>query len=168
MIFVGFRRRPLVAPVSLLALAAAATFATVARAQGRKSYGGGGGADDKNEDAFLVGCDREPLAHDSPKTPGDNGFRLVVHTYPDAYIPGRTYTVSLLGQNNGDYVQSFRGFMIVSLAAGDAEEAEQQPLRGSLQVMTTTSDTAAIIQVLDASSHLCKKVCRLVCRLVSR
>ena len=92
-------------------------------------------ARDNNDDkaAFEIACDREPRAHDSPKTPGDNGFRLIVHTYPDAYIPDRMYTVSLLGQNNGDYVQSFKGFMIVSLAA-DEEVAGQPPLRGKLQV----------------------------------
>ena len=86
----------------------------------------------RDDAAFAIGCDREPVAHDSPKTSGDNGFRLIVHTYPDAYIPERMYTVSLLGQNNGDYVQSYKGFMIVSVAA-DGDE-NQKPLRGKLKV----------------------------------
>lgn len=68
----------------------------------------------KMTESTVASCDRSPPDKRSPKTPGDNGFRIRISGNPDKYVPGEIYTVSLQGWRTQYSVQKFTGFTLVA------------------------------------------------------
>lgn len=83
-------------------------------------------------------CQRRPPGFLSPKTSGDNGFKIKVGVSGsvDRYVPGEIYTVSLQGYRTQYSVQKFTGFMIVVEPAQPANDIYENPkFTGSFQLL---------------------------------
>ncbi|CAM1294394.1 SPON1 (predicted), partial [Pycnogonum litorale] len=78
------------------------------------------------KDGEKTVCDRQPSGKHSPKTPGDNGFKIVVSGNPTHYIPGQTYTVSIHGLKTHYNQQKFTGFNLVVEAKGRENTVEKR------------------------------------------
>ncbi|GAB6030928.1 hypothetical protein CHUAL_007755 [Chamberlinius hualienensis] len=58
-------------------------------------------------------CNRHPTDTSSPKTSGDNGYKIQIVGNPEKYVPGESYTVKLNGFKTPVSVQKFNGFTLV-------------------------------------------------------
>ncbi|XP_064108632.1 spondin-1-like isoform X2 [Macrobrachium nipponense] len=77
-------------------------------------------------------CNRNPLGIESPRIPGDNGYKIKISGNPEKYVPGEVYTVSLQGWRTQYSVQKFTGFMLVV----EASQQTQTNLYGPRSVGT--------------------------------
>ncbi|KAG8223551.1 hypothetical protein J437_LFUL004425 [Ladona fulva] len=57
-------------------------------------------------------CPRQPSGVVSPKTPGDNGYHILVSGEPQKYVPGAVYTVSIVGSRTHARLQRFTRFAL--------------------------------------------------------
>nr|CAD7439236.1 unnamed protein product [Timema bartmani] len=84
---------------------------------------------------LAVSCLREPGADHaiSLKSPGDNGFKILVSGEPDKYVPGSVYTLSLVGARTHGHLQQFTRFMLGVDPSDPRVEASPQRV-GSFQL----------------------------------
>ncbi|CAK1544782.1 unnamed protein product [Leptosia nina] len=64
--------------------------------------------------AVALACELSPPDDSSPKSPGDNFYRLVVNGEIERYAPDQRYVVTLVGSRTHDVVQQFTKFQIVA------------------------------------------------------
>ncbi|XP_063232008.1 spondin-1 [Bacillus rossius redtenbacheri] len=84
----------------------------------------------------VMSCPREPSPEHATalRTPGDNGFRILVSGEPDKYVPGSVYTLSLLGSRTHGLLQQFSRFLLSAEPLGSSG-VEASPQRvGSFQL----------------------------------
>ncbi|CAH0560031.1 unnamed protein product [Brassicogethes aeneus] len=64
--------------------------------------------------ALANSCPREPTIYQSKtnKLPGDNGYNIKINENPDKYVPGKLYTLYLMGSRTFQKVQRFTRFVI--------------------------------------------------------
>nr|CAD7194789.1 unnamed protein product [Timema douglasi] len=84
---------------------------------------------------LAVSCLREPGPDHaiSLKSPGDNGFKILVSGEPDKYVPGSVYTLSLVGARTHGHLQQFTRFMLGVEPSDPRVEASPQRV-GSFQL----------------------------------
>ncbi|CAG7726149.1 unnamed protein product [Allacma fusca] len=83
--------------------------------------------------ARSLWCDRTPAGVNVPKTPGDNGYKIVISGESDKYIPGAVYTIRLQAPGDPYTVEKFSGFLLVTEPA-DAHSPDSSA--GSFQLTT--------------------------------
>lgn len=59
-------------------------------------------------------CDRTPEGSGASKSPADGRFRLRISGNPDKYVPGETYTISLVGIRSMQVPHKFSGFFLAA------------------------------------------------------
>ncbi|XP_038213109.1 spondin-1 isoform X2 [Zerene cesonia] len=62
--------------------------------------------------ASALGCELTPPDDPSPKSPGDNFYRLIINGEVERYAPDQRYVVTLVGSRTHDVVQQFTKFQI--------------------------------------------------------
>ncbi|XP_075972312.1 extracellular matrix protein f-spondin [Anticarsia gemmatalis] len=58
-------------------------------------------------------CQLSPGRNVSPKSPGDNFYRLIINGEVERYAPGERYVVTLVGSRTHDVVQQFTRFQMI-------------------------------------------------------
>ncbi|XP_053683721.1 spondin-1-like [Sabethes cyaneus] len=84
----------------------------------------------------AVRCDRTPEGAGASKSPADGRFRLRISGNPEKYVPGESYTISLVGIRSMQVPHKFSGFFLaaekeLSLIRPD------QPINGDLHTVGT-------------------------------
>lgn len=64
--------------------------------------------------ASAVRCDRTPEGSGASKSPADGRFRLRISGNPDKYVPGESYTISLVGIRSMQVPHKFSGFFLAA------------------------------------------------------
>ncbi|CAG9765548.1 unnamed protein product [Ceutorhynchus assimilis] len=89
--------------------------------------------------AFSVGalgdCPRVPSIYHSrfDKSAGDNGYQIKINENPEKYVPGKLYTLYLMGTKTLNRVQQFQRF-IVNVQSSDRPENISPQTVGSFQL----------------------------------
>ncbi|XP_044255568.1 spondin-1 [Tribolium madens] len=86
---------------------------------------------------FVWCCIREPSIYHSkvPKLPGDNGFQIRINENPEKYIPGKVYTLYLMGLKTHNKLQHFKRFTINVEATNEPGNLSPQRV-GSFQLFS--------------------------------
>ncbi|XP_055952106.1 spondin-1-like isoform X4 [Argiope bruennichi] len=84
--------------------------------------------------SFPGRCRRIPPGVTAPKQPGDNGFFIKISGYPEKYVPGELYTVTLQGYTTQFAVQKFIGFMLIVEPKEIKNDITARPDVGSFQL----------------------------------
>ncbi|KAJ8913028.1 hypothetical protein NQ315_002043 [Exocentrus adspersus] len=81
-------------------------------------------------DSFA--CGRVPGLNHSKKNkiPGDNGYEIKINENPQKYVPGKLYTMYLMGQRSFNKVQHFTRFTISVESVTDKENISPQSVGG--------------------------------------
>ncbi|KAF7283544.1 hypothetical protein GWI33_000285 [Rhynchophorus ferrugineus] len=87
-------------------------------------------------------CPRIPSIYHSryDKIPGDNGYQIKVNENPSKYVPGKLYTLYLMGTKRLPEVQQFQRFIINVQSSKDPENISPQSV-GSFQLYGDNSTT---------------------------
>ncbi|KFB49774.1 f-spondin [Anopheles sinensis] len=75
---------------------------------------------DATQLARAVRCDRSPEGSGANKSPADGRFRLRISGNADKYVPGGSYTISLVGIRSMQVPHKFSGFLLAAEKAADA------------------------------------------------
>ncbi|CAF4293399.1 unnamed protein product [Rotaria socialis] len=89
-----------------------------------------------------------------PQTPGDNGFRITVEGSFKAYVPGRTYKLTLNGFKNQFYQASFKEFMIIAVPSTWSDEQPYRPI-GHFELLQSTNNNDDSMQEAVISQRNC-------------
>lgn len=87
--------------------------------------------------AAAHGCELSPGPGVSPKSPGDNFYRLIINGEVERYAPGERYVVTLVGSRTHDVVQQFTRFQII-LDPLDPAAARTPRKQGEFQLFADT------------------------------
>lgn len=103
-------------------------------------------------------CPRQPSGVSSPKTPGDNGYHILVSGEPQKYVPGAIYTVSIVGSRTHARLQRFTRFAL-GVEPVDPKGIASPQRVGHFQLFgdsITAFNENCINSVIEASSELPK------------
>lgn len=82
---------------------------------------------------YTHGCGRIPSIYHSrtDKLPGDNGYQIKINENPEKYVPGKLYTIYLMGSRSlNSRVQHFTRFTISVESAKDKQNISPQNVGG--------------------------------------
>ncbi|XP_050298607.1 spondin-1 [Anthonomus grandis grandis] len=85
---------------------------------------------------YVLGdCPRVPSIYHSryDKLPGDNGYHIKINENPEKYVPGKLYTLYLMGQKSINQLQQFQRFIINVESADRPDDLSPQKV-GSFQL----------------------------------
>lgn len=81
--------------------------------------------------AAAVRCDRTPEGSGASKSPADGRFRLRISGNPDKYVPGESYTISLVGIRSMQVPHKFSGFFLAAEKELSLNRPEMQNNNGN-------------------------------------